>query len=263
MHGRFYPKTAACACGALGVTVAEPPANVHICSCLECQRRSGSAFTYTAFFPEAAVSVAGEYRSWKRTSDARRFHESNFCPTCGTSVFYRLEAWPGVIGVAGWKLCRSDLCEAGQALLDDATAGLAGDARPTPSSSSGNESLQRQGRDTEATRMIGCAAPTTASPPCRRAICRTSDKPKPGALASSRCSRWNGENTRSRSASGIPAPASITSSTAVSQSRRTSTRTGGAPCRSRILEQVAHQAAQQPRIAVARSPASPSTVQSS
>ena len=94
-----YPKTAACACGALGVTVAEPPANVHICSCLECQRRSGSAFTYTAFFPEAAVSVVGEYRSWKRTSDAGRFHESNFCPTCGTSVFYRLEALPGVIGI--------------------------------------------------------------------------------------------------------------------------------------------------------------------
>ena len=55
-----YPKTAACACGALRVTVSAPPGNVHICSCLDCQRRSGSAFTYTAFFAENAVSVTGE-----------------------------------------------------------------------------------------------------------------------------------------------------------------------------------------------------------
>ena len=95
-----YPKTAACACGALRVTVAAPPDTIHACSCLDCQRRSGSAFTYTAFFPEAVASVAGEHRSWRRSSEAGRFHESNFCPTCGNAVFCRLEAWPGVIGVA-------------------------------------------------------------------------------------------------------------------------------------------------------------------
>jgi hypothetical protein len=94
-----YPKTAACACGALRATAAAPPASVHICSCLECQRRSGSAFTYTAFFAEAAVSIAGEYRNWRRSSDSGYFHETNFCPTCGTSVFSRLEALPGLIAV--------------------------------------------------------------------------------------------------------------------------------------------------------------------
>ena len=54
-----FPKTAACACGALSVTAAASPAQVHACSCLECQRRSGSAFTYTAFFAAADVSVRG------------------------------------------------------------------------------------------------------------------------------------------------------------------------------------------------------------
>ena len=94
-----YPKTAACACGALTVTVSAPPAGVHACSCLECQRRSGSAFTYTAFFAEAHVSISGEHRSWRRGSDAGRYHETSFCPVCGCAGFYRLEAWPGVIGV--------------------------------------------------------------------------------------------------------------------------------------------------------------------
>ena len=94
-----YPKTAACACGALRVTVSAPPGNVHICSCLDCQRRSGSAFTYTAFFAENAVSVTGEHRNWRRQSDGSRYHESSFCPTCGTSVFCRLEALPGIVGL--------------------------------------------------------------------------------------------------------------------------------------------------------------------
>ena len=94
-----FPKTAACACGALSVIAAKAPAQVHACSCLDCQRRSGSAFTYTAFFAETAVTIAGEYRSWRRGSDAGRFHESSFCPVCGSAVFYRLEALPGVLGI--------------------------------------------------------------------------------------------------------------------------------------------------------------------
>lgn len=94
-----YPKTAACTCGALRVTVSAPPGNVHICSCLDCQRRSGSAFTYTAFFAENAVSVTGEHRNWRRQSDGSCYHESSFCPTCGTSVFCRLEALPGIVGI--------------------------------------------------------------------------------------------------------------------------------------------------------------------
>ncbi len=95
-----YPKTATCACGALTLSVTAPPDSTHACSCLECQRRSGSVFTYTAFFAEANVAVKGEARRWRRGSDAGRFHESNFCPTCGTAVYCRLEAWPGIIGVA-------------------------------------------------------------------------------------------------------------------------------------------------------------------
>ena len=40
----------ACACGALRVTTNGTPAIVNACVCLDCQRRCGSAFTYTAFF---------------------------------------------------------------------------------------------------------------------------------------------------------------------------------------------------------------------
>jgi hypothetical protein len=95
-----YPKTAACACGKLTVTVTAPPQVVHACSCLDCQRGSGSAFSYSAFFPESAVKVAGDSTRWRRSSEAGRWNESSFCPTCGVTVFTRLEVLPGIACVS-------------------------------------------------------------------------------------------------------------------------------------------------------------------
>lgn len=95
-----YPKTAACACGALTVTVVAPPPLVHACACLDCQRRTGSAFSCTAFFPQAAASIAGEFKSHRRTADSGRVNVANFCPTCRSSVFSRLEGLPDLVGVS-------------------------------------------------------------------------------------------------------------------------------------------------------------------
>ncbi|HWL31574.1 MAG TPA: GFA family protein [Xanthobacteraceae bacterium] len=94
-----YPKTASCLCGALRVTASAPPRMVHACSCLDCQRQSGSAFSYSAFFPTAAVTVSGEVRSWRRTSDSGRWQETDFCATCGGGLVSRLEALPGLVCV--------------------------------------------------------------------------------------------------------------------------------------------------------------------
>ena len=95
-----YPKTAACACGSLTVSVSAPPLHIHACACLDCQRRSGSAFTCTAFFPEAATAISGDVRSFRRLADSGRFNEAAFCPGCGSSVISRLEGLPNVVGVA-------------------------------------------------------------------------------------------------------------------------------------------------------------------
>lgn len=94
-------RTAACGCGALQVTVTGAPLQVHACSCLECQRESGSAFTYKAFFPESAIaSIEGEHRSWRRSGSSGNWVEWSFCPTCGIRVFGRVEAWPDVVGIS-------------------------------------------------------------------------------------------------------------------------------------------------------------------
>ncbi len=93
-------RTASCGCGNLTVTTSGEPSEVYACSCLNCQRESGSAFSYGAIYPETAVSIAGERRVWRRHGDSGRWVETEFCPTCGVTVCYRMESSPEVIGVS-------------------------------------------------------------------------------------------------------------------------------------------------------------------
>ncbi|MPZ37522.1 MAG: aldehyde-activating protein [Rhizobiales bacterium] len=93
-------RTARCGCGALTATVSGDPVTVYVCACLCCQRKSGSAFTYAAVFPSAAVTIAGERKAWRHIGDSGRWIESMFCPTCGISVGFQSEGMPGMTGVS-------------------------------------------------------------------------------------------------------------------------------------------------------------------
>jgi hypothetical protein len=92
-------RTASCACGELTAATRGEPVDVYLCSCLKCQRGTGSAFSYAALFPESAVSLTGESRQYLSTGDSGRAIKSAFCPTCGTAVAFRAEGLPGMIGV--------------------------------------------------------------------------------------------------------------------------------------------------------------------
>ncbi len=89
-----------CGCGSLTVAAVGEPLEVYACSCLNCQRESGGAFSYSAVFPEAAVSLEGPRQVWRRTGDSGRWLETDFCPTCGVTLCARLEAWPETVGVS-------------------------------------------------------------------------------------------------------------------------------------------------------------------
>jgi hypothetical protein len=93
-------RTASCGCGALTATVTGEPVTVYVCSCLVCQRKSGSAFTYAAVFPSAAVAMTGERKAWRHVGESGRWIESMFCPTCGISVGFLSEGMPGMTGVS-------------------------------------------------------------------------------------------------------------------------------------------------------------------
>ena len=46
---RRAERAARCACGNLTVTARGEPVEVYLCSCTDCQRGSGSAFSYAAY----------------------------------------------------------------------------------------------------------------------------------------------------------------------------------------------------------------------
>lgn len=94
-------RTAGCCCGQLNITVEGEPTDVYGCACRMCQRASGSAFAYTALFAEEAVlAIEGEYRAWHRRGESGGWVEQCFCPVCGSPVFGRAEAQPGIVQIS-------------------------------------------------------------------------------------------------------------------------------------------------------------------
>jgi len=76
------------------------PAAIVVCHCVECQRRTGSAFGACAFYDAGAVHPAGASRIYARTSEAGRKLHFRFCPDCGSTVWWETERHPGKIAIA-------------------------------------------------------------------------------------------------------------------------------------------------------------------
>lgn len=94
-------RTAACSCGQLKVTMSGKPGSVAACSCIECQKSTGSVFGVSSYWPKTAiVAIAGESRVWRRSSDSGRWIDNYFCPTCASTVFWYMEAAPNAIGIS-------------------------------------------------------------------------------------------------------------------------------------------------------------------
>jgi hypothetical protein len=90
---------AECSCGQLRVTTAAEPLRVSICHCFACQRRTGSVFGAQARFPRDALHVEGRSTAYVRTADSGNRVTFHFCPECGATVYYTLDALPGHVGV--------------------------------------------------------------------------------------------------------------------------------------------------------------------
>jgi hypothetical protein len=95
-------REAACHCGQLRLEVDGDPFVVSICHCLDCQRRTGSAFGMQAAFKPDQVKVVGRFNDFERISDEadRKPHAFHFCPECGSQVFYTEPTEPDLIVVS-------------------------------------------------------------------------------------------------------------------------------------------------------------------
>lgn len=93
-------RTASCPCGSLKAHCEGEPVRVSVCQCLECQKRTGSAFGVQARFAEDQVTVEGPSAQWSRTGDGGTTADFQFCPTCGATVLWRPREYPGLVLVA-------------------------------------------------------------------------------------------------------------------------------------------------------------------
>lgn len=93
-------RIALCCCGSLRAEAIGEPALVAVCHCLECQRRTGSSFGVSAYFPRQQVRTAGTSKLYVRGSDSGRKIEAHFCRNCGSTVFWYAEFAADLIGIA-------------------------------------------------------------------------------------------------------------------------------------------------------------------
>ena len=92
-------RRAECACGQLAAICQGEPVRVSVCHCLACKRRTGSAFSNNARFRDETVRVEGRSKEYVRISDAGNRVTYSFCPECGTTVHYRIDAQPGLTAI--------------------------------------------------------------------------------------------------------------------------------------------------------------------
>jgi hypothetical protein len=70
-----------------------------MCHCIECQKRTGSVFGVSAWFREEQVEIEGPSTTFVRTGDEGGRIEHHFCPTCGSTVYYKADYRVGSVGV--------------------------------------------------------------------------------------------------------------------------------------------------------------------
>ncbi len=104
--------TAECACGWLQISVESEPMMVAICHCDFCQKRTGSVFQVGAYFAaDEPIEVHGETKAYNGLeidgvgNDAWGSATYNFCPTCGSTVYWVT----GTLGIAAGNIVGTEL----------------------------------------------------------------------------------------------------------------------------------------------------------
>ncbi|MFO0579532.1 MAG: GFA family protein [Polyangia bacterium] len=91
---------ASCSCGQLRLSCKGEPLRISMCHCLACQKRTGSVFGVQARFHKNQVRTEGQATEYVRTGDSGSRATFRFCPTCGSTVYWLLEAMPDLVAVA-------------------------------------------------------------------------------------------------------------------------------------------------------------------
>lgn len=93
-----------CLCGAVSYTCTGEPVFAGNCHCNDCKKSSGSGYAPTIFFQESNVSIFGEVKYFESQGKSEKIVSRGFCPTCGSQVFGKPAAMPGMIAIRAGTL---------------------------------------------------------------------------------------------------------------------------------------------------------------
>jgi hypothetical protein len=71
-----------------------------MCHCLACQKRTGSVFGVQARFPRDNVTTEGRTTTFERKAESGNIVTFHFCPDCGATVYWEIDAQPHLTAVA-------------------------------------------------------------------------------------------------------------------------------------------------------------------
>ncbi len=96
-------RVAECCCAQLSIELNGEPEMHGVCHCDDCKKRTGSAFSISAYFKtKEKLNIVGhsnQYSFYHKEQD----HEQtrHFCSKCGTTLYWFVSSHPDLIGVAG------------------------------------------------------------------------------------------------------------------------------------------------------------------
>ena len=91
-----------CSCGAVRYQTTGKPERVGVCHCRYCQTRTGSAFGVSVYFKDINIQkTSGNLKKYEFKTESGRSFIQEFCSTCATTLFWTVEVFEGMTGVAG------------------------------------------------------------------------------------------------------------------------------------------------------------------
>ena len=94
-------RTAKCCCGDCSITVEDEPSFNAVCHCASCKKRTGSAFGWSAYFPDdKVIEKTGAVLVYAKHGEAG--YNRYFCARCGTTLYWKsFSFFADHTGVAG------------------------------------------------------------------------------------------------------------------------------------------------------------------
>lgn len=107
----------ACLCGSISFSGDVEIARIMNCHCTDCRKATGAAYGTLLFVAEDSVVIDGTPRTYQHKSDRGSEMTKLFCGTCGSQMFTRNSARPGLIGLRAGVVDQTDLVRPGANLF--------------------------------------------------------------------------------------------------------------------------------------------------